>query len=251
MGGAKRWNLSDGTLAGTPNRRIELFGGSQGCGSVVLTSEEMALSATTDGLYIIESDTGKVLWKSLGMSPRACPSPAVSNGRIFYCPRANGMMYCFEPDSAKYAKGKPGLSKPVSVEGAISGVGDPAHIGIRLTQETFGDEAGSYVANMDGGLYVAKPRGGLEVSGTGKGPWILRYRYCCTSSHEQSDYCDDSEHDPLYYKALRINGGILESKGGKTKVVWPTGSTWHIGSKDTLDTVDSGELAAAVIYKEN
>ncbi|MHC4557019.1 MAG: outer membrane protein assembly factor BamB family protein [Planctomycetota bacterium] len=251
VGGAKRWNLFDGTLAGTPNRRIELFGDSQGCGSVVLTSEGMALSATTDGLYIIESDTGKVLWKSLGMAPRACPSPAVSNGRIFYCPRANGMMYCFEPDDAKYAQRKPGLSKPVSIEGAIRGVGDTAHIGIRLMQETFGNEAGSFVADLDGGgLYVAKPFG-LEVFGTGKGPRTLRYRYCYASSHGQSDYCDDSEHDPSYYKQLQIHGGILEGRGGRTRVVWPTGSTWEIHSKGPYGLVDSGELAAAVIYKEN
>jgi outer membrane protein assembly factor BamB len=101
VGGAQRWNLSDGTLAGTPDRRIELFGGGPGCGAVVLTSEGMALSATLNGLYIIKSDTGKVLWKSLGFAPRACPSPAVSNGRIFYCPQVNGMMYCFEPSDAK------------------------------------------------------------------------------------------------------------------------------------------------------
>jgi outer membrane protein assembly factor BamB len=250
VGGAKRWNLSDGTLAGAPNRWVDLFGRGQGCGSVVLTSEGMALSATTNGLHIIESDTGKVLWKSLGMTPRACPSPAVSNGRIFYCPRANGMMYCFEPDNAKLAKGDSGSSGTVSVEGAIEGIGDPAHIRIRLTQETFGDEAGWCVASPDGEFYVAKPFG-LEVGGTGKGPWRLRYFYCCASSHEQSDYCYKLEHDPLYYKSLRINGGILENKGGKTQIVWPTGSTWHIGSKDTGDTGDDGKLAAAVIYKEN
>jgi hypothetical protein len=211
----------------------------------------MALSATTDGLYIVESDTGKVLWKSLGLAPRGCPSPGVSNGRIFYCPRANGMMYCFEPDNTKHAKGRPGLSKPVSVEGAISGIGNPAHIGIRLTQETFGDEAGWCVADPDGGgLEVVKPRG-LEVFGTGKGPRTLRYRHCYASSHGQSDYCDDSEHDPSYYRQLQIYGGALEGKGGKTQIVWPTGSTWEIHSKDAYDLVDSGELAAAVIYKED
>jgi len=251
VGGAKRWNLSDGTLAGTPNRRIELFGGRQGCGSAVLTSEGMALSAVTNGLHIIDSDTGKVLWKSFGMAPRACPSPAVSNGRIFYCPRANGMMYCFEPYDAKYAKVKPGLSKSVRVEGAISGVGDPANIRIRLTQESFGDEAGSYVANPDGGFQVIKPRPGLEVFGTGKGPRMLRYPYCYASSHGQSDYCDDSEHDPYYYKGLAIFGGRLEGKGGKTQIVWPPGSPWRIRSKDTYGLVDSGKLAAAVIYQEN
>jgi hypothetical protein len=161
------------------------------------------------------------------------------------------MMYCFEPGDEKYTKEKPDLSKRVSVEGAISGIGDPTRIRIRFTQETFDDEAGSFVADMDGGLYVGKPGPGLESFGTGKGPRTLIYLYCCASSHGQSDYCDNSEHDPLYYKFLRIYGGTLESKGGETQVVWPTGSPCSILSKDKLATVARGELAAAVLYKEN
>ncbi|MHC4539197.1 MAG: outer membrane protein assembly factor BamB family protein [Planctomycetota bacterium] len=249
MGGAKRWNLSDGTLAGAPNGWINLFGGSQGCGSVVLTSEGMALSATAKGLHIVEADTGKLLWKSLGMAPRACPSPAVSNGRIFYCPRANGMMYCFEPDNVGGVEGELGSLGSVSLEGAISGVGDPPHMRIRLTRETFGDEVGWCVTSPDGGFDVAKPSG-LEAGGTGKGEWRLSYFYCCASSHKQSDHCDNFEHDPLYYKRLRIDGGTLHRDAGKTQIIWPTGSPWRIGSKDTR-TATSGKLAAPVIYKQN
>jgi len=49
-GGALRWNLADGTLAGSPDHRIQLWGPAHGCGSVVLTSQGTALSATINGL---------------------------------------------------------------------------------------------------------------------------------------------------------------------------------------------------------
>ncbi len=253
-GGAKRWNLANGNLAGTPKARIQLWGIGHGCGAVVLTSEGMALSATTAGLYMKETETGRLLWKSLGMAPRACPSPIVANGRIFYCPQVNGMMYCFEPGGARYTKRKPDSSKRVRVEGAISGVGDPAHMRIRLTQETFGGEAGVYVArsgDLGRGLGLEKSRRPLEVFGTGKGPRTLTYVYCDAPSHDEPDYCDDSEHDPYYYKVLLIRSGRLEDKGGKTQIIWPPGSPWRIFSREEVAIVARGELAAAVIYKEH
>lgn len=43
----------------------------------------------------------------------------------------------------------------------------------------------------------------------------------------------------------------MKSEGGKTQIVWPGGSTWHIGSKNTGDIGDSGKLVAAVLYREN
>ena len=96
-GGAKRWNLADGTLAGSPEERIQLWGPAHGCGSVVLTSQGMALSATIGGLFMTDTLTGKVVWKSPAFASYTCPHAIVSNGRIFYCPQTNGVMYCFEP----------------------------------------------------------------------------------------------------------------------------------------------------------
>ena len=99
-GGAKRWNLADGTLAGNPGKPIQLWGPAHGCGSVVLTSQGMALSATIGGLYMTDTRTGDVLWKSPGFASFACPHAIASNGRIFYCPQTNGVIYCFEPENA-------------------------------------------------------------------------------------------------------------------------------------------------------
>ena len=96
-GGAKRWNLDDGTQAGTPDQRIQLWGPAHGCGSVVLTSRGMAISATLGGIYMTDASTGESLWNSPGFASYTCPHAIVSNGRIFYCPQTNGMMYCFEP----------------------------------------------------------------------------------------------------------------------------------------------------------
>jgi outer membrane protein assembly factor BamB len=97
-GGAKRWNLADGTLAGTFDKRIQIWGPAHGCGSVVLTSRGMALSATNGGLFLTDTRNGNVLWGSPGFASFTCPHAIVSNGRIFYCPQTNGQMYCFEPE---------------------------------------------------------------------------------------------------------------------------------------------------------
>ncbi len=98
QGGAIRWNLDDGTLAGTPERRIQLWGPAHGCGSVVLTGQGLALSATIDGLYMTDTSTGQILWNSPGFASYTCPHAIATNGRIFYCPQTSGIMFCFEPD---------------------------------------------------------------------------------------------------------------------------------------------------------
>jgi hypothetical protein len=56
---------------------------------------------STTGLYARDMTTGNILWQSLGFAPRACTSPTAANGRLFYCPNANNMLYCFEPKSPK------------------------------------------------------------------------------------------------------------------------------------------------------
>ena len=103
QGGARRWNLHDGTLAGTPERRIQIWGPSHGCGSAVLTSQGMALSATLGGLYMTDTRTGEVVWNTPGFASYTCPHAIASNGRIFYCPQTSGMMFCFEPETRQGA----------------------------------------------------------------------------------------------------------------------------------------------------
>jgi outer membrane protein assembly factor BamB len=99
-GGAKRWNLNDGTLAGSPDQRIQLWGRAHGCGSLVLGSVGGGMSATNGGLYLTDVQTGAVLWSTPGFASFTCPHAIAANGRVFYCPQTSGMMFCFEPDRA-------------------------------------------------------------------------------------------------------------------------------------------------------
>jgi len=86
-----------GTIAGSLDRPVQLWGPAHGCGAVVVASEGFALSATLEGIYAVDCETGKVIWKSPGFASWACPHPVASNGRIYYCPQVNGTLYCFEP----------------------------------------------------------------------------------------------------------------------------------------------------------
>ena len=96
-GGAWRWNLTDGAIVGSLDEPVQLWGPSHGCGAIVLTSEGYALSATLEGIFAVNCQTGKVIWKSPGFASWTCPHPIATNGRIYYCPQVNGMFYCFEP----------------------------------------------------------------------------------------------------------------------------------------------------------
>ena len=89
---ANRFNLSDGVDSG-----VNLWATSHGCGSIVLGSEGFAMSAGVNGICIKDSTDGSILWTSGGFTASTCPHPAVTNGRIFYCPQDDGMLYCFEP----------------------------------------------------------------------------------------------------------------------------------------------------------
>jgi len=99
-GGAWRWNLTDGSIVGSLDNPVQLCGSSHGCGAVVLASEGYALSATLEGIFAVNCETGKVIWKSPGFASWACPHPIAANGRMFYCPQVNDMLYCFEPASS-------------------------------------------------------------------------------------------------------------------------------------------------------
>ena len=89
---AYRFDLSNGVNTG-----VNLWAPSHGCGSIVLGSEGFAMSAGIDGICIKDSTNGTTLWTSGGFTASTCPHPAVANGRIFYCPQDDGMLYCFEP----------------------------------------------------------------------------------------------------------------------------------------------------------
>jgi len=138
----------------------------------------------------------------------------------------------------------PDQSKSVTVSGAINGLGEPSRIAVSF-------DGSSFIAKGHAGLYVANPDGGLTVLGTRKGPRTLRYRYCYAISHDRPDYCDNPDHDPSFYRALRIYDGTLEGKGGEVQIVWPAGSIWEIYSKEPFGAlVDAGVLATEVIYRE-
>jgi outer membrane protein assembly factor BamB len=95
-GGAWRWNL-DGTVARSADHPIQLWGPAHGCGAIALASPGYALSATVEGIFAVDCQDGTILWKSPGFGSWTCPNPIASNGRIFYCPQVNGLLFCFEP----------------------------------------------------------------------------------------------------------------------------------------------------------
>lgn len=69
------------------------------CGPVVFTPN-LVLAMSVGGLDVRDAKNGKELWKSSGFGPRACANPVLASGRIFYCPTANGMLYCWDPDDS-------------------------------------------------------------------------------------------------------------------------------------------------------
>jgi outer membrane protein assembly factor BamB len=70
------------------------------CSPVLLTSGRLSYAVSSSGLYVRDMDSGKILWQSLGFAPRACTCPTAANGRLFFSPNVNNMLYCFEPAEA-------------------------------------------------------------------------------------------------------------------------------------------------------
>ena len=157
-----------------------------------------------------------------------------------------------------YAKGKPPKPEPVldyvDIMGGIEGhCNNSAEISIEFLDDSFG-EPGSFVANPD------NPPA-LEVGGPGKNR-RLTYYYCDHPDHEpdgseENTICADAEaetypHSPHYYKALMISGGKVTSKRGEDlTIVFPSGSTWRIGWKETMSwDYAEGTLVTPVTYKE-
>lgn len=88
-------------LTGKPLKRDkrEVVGGcpDHACSPVLLTGGDISYAVSSSGLYARDVETGKILWQSLGFAPRACTSPIAANGRLFFSPNANNVLYCFEP----------------------------------------------------------------------------------------------------------------------------------------------------------
>ena len=152
-----------------------------------------------------------------------------------------------------YAKGKPPKPEPildfVDITGGIEGRCDnSAEISIEFLDDSFGEQAGSFVANPD---YPPA----LEVGGPGKNR-RLTYYYCDHPDHqadglEENTICAVGNHSPYYYKELMISRGKVTSKRGEDfTVVFPAGSTWRIGWKETMQWEYMGTLAMPVTYKE-
>src|SRR5262249_60409564 len=77
----------------------ELLGGcpDHACSPVLLTSAKLSFAVSSSGLYVRDLTTGEIVWQSLGFAPRTCTNPVPANGRLFFSPNANNMLYCFEP----------------------------------------------------------------------------------------------------------------------------------------------------------
>jgi len=78
----------------------ELTGGcpDHACSPVLLTTSKLSYAVSSSGLYVRDLTTGDILWQSLGFAPRTCTNPTPANGRLFFSPNANNMLYCFEPE---------------------------------------------------------------------------------------------------------------------------------------------------------
>jgi outer membrane protein assembly factor BamB len=90
--------------SGQPIRRDgkEVLGGcpDHACSPVLVTSGRIAFAVSSSGLYARDLNSGQVVWQSLGFAPRACTCPVAANGRLFFSPNVNNMLYCFEPAGA-------------------------------------------------------------------------------------------------------------------------------------------------------
>ncbi len=98
-GHAEAWRLEDGKPKRAGGKSILLGGPDHACGPVLLTSGGLSIAVTSSGLHVRDARTGEMLWNSPGFAPRSCSSPIAANGRVFYNPQVNGMLYCFEPES--------------------------------------------------------------------------------------------------------------------------------------------------------
>lgn len=150
----------------------------------------------------------------------------------------------------------PGLSKPepviVQIAGAIEGTGAFTNIAIEFKSIIGTDLAGEeYNAN---GSFIANPDfpPALRMSGTPKNKH-LSYLYCDyvpgpgeEHTVDEDGICADPTHSSDHYRQLHIRGGVLDKNTGD--VVFPVGSEWTIGFKETGVTGAQGTLTEQVTY---
>jgi hypothetical protein len=139
--------------------------------------------------------------------------------------------------------GKPSLppEQPIIVlSGAIQGQGRATAIRIAFN-DSFGAEAGSFIANPD-------PRTAVIIDGVNKQPRTLRFYYCDSPEHDGplDLVCNDPSHSPHYYKCLRIQGGIQQPKSNR--IIFPKDSPWDISWKEIMDDIATGKLQSDVAY---
>jgi len=91
-------DLATGLPVRRDNREILAGCPDHACSPVLLTSGRLSYAVSSSGLYVRDTTSGAILWQSLGFAPRACTSPTAANGRLFFSPNVNNMLYCFEPD---------------------------------------------------------------------------------------------------------------------------------------------------------
>jgi outer membrane protein assembly factor BamB len=99
-------DLSNGKPILRNNRQILAGCPDHSCAPVLLTTARISYAVSTSGLYARDLNTGKILWQSRGFAPRACTTPIAANGRLFFSPNVNNMLYCFEPDSESAKAGR-------------------------------------------------------------------------------------------------------------------------------------------------
>lgn len=131
----------------------------------------------------------------------------------------------------------------VSLTGEIIGYGDPSGISITFLRSSFGDNAGTFISNPD---YPPSLRVYLDFNTRPK-TQILSYYYCDAPHHDQGILlCNVPAHSPDHYKRLRIFGGIAQK--WSNQVIFPKGSSWAIGFKETGVVEQEGTLADEVMY---
>lgn len=146
----------------------------------------------------------------------------------------------FEASSQAGRPPLPPGAPTIDFSGAIEGIGRAAAIRVKFGN-SFGEEAGSFIANPD---YAAA----VIIAGSNRGPTALRFYYCDSPDHDGTAdlVCSDPSHSPYYYKCLRIQGGIPQPKSNQ--IIFPIGSPWDISWKEKMSVIAQGTLQNPVSY---
>jgi outer membrane protein assembly factor BamB len=97
QGGAMLHDTATGERRLHGGSEIDLAGQGHTCGTIVLLGSGYAVAATNRGIFFTDLQTGEIVYQTPGFASQTCPNPAFAEGRMFYAPLNNGMIYCFEP----------------------------------------------------------------------------------------------------------------------------------------------------------